>query len=232
MPDAIAIDKAALLSRSPLFSGLGPEELDRLVKYASTKRVRAGEVAFHKGAPGDQMFALMSGRVKIVTLSEEGKEVVLAVLNPGDIFGEISLLDGRERTATVLAAETSELLVLERREFIPFLEQHPKIAIKLLEAICKRLRLADELLEDVVFLNLPMRLAKRLLSLAERYGRNTPRGVRIEIKLSQQELGNMVGTSRESVNKQMRAWEDEGLISVEHGYITVSQPGKLKLFAG
>jgi CRP/FNR family transcriptional regulator, cyclic AMP receptor protein len=150
------------------------------------------------------MFALISGRVKIVTLSPEGKEVVLAILVSGDVFGEISMIDGRARTATVLAVENSALLVLERRDLMPFLERHPRVAIKMLESICQRLRTTDELLEDVVFLDLPSRLAKRLLLLAEHYGKNTGQGTRIEMKLSQTEIGNMVGTSRESVNKQLR----------------------------
>lgn len=225
----IAIDRALLLSRSPLFAGLAADELNSLVKYARTKRIAANEVVFHKGAPGDQMFAIIGGRMKIVTLSDEGKEIVLAILAPGDVFGEISLLDGRARTATVIAAENGELLILERHEFIPFLERHPKIAIKLLEEICKRLRVTDALIEDVVFLNLPMRLAKRLLFLAEQYGRPVQPGIRIGVKLSQQELGNMVGTSRESVNKQMRIWENEGLIRMNQGYITLLQPDKLKI---
>lgn len=157
--------------------------------------------------------------------------MVLAILIPSDVFGEISMIDGRARTATVVAAESSALLVLERREPIPFQERHPKVAIKMLEGICKRLRTTDELLEDVVFLDLPSRLAKRLLSLAELYGKNTGHGTRIEIKLSQAEIGNMVGTSRESVNKQLRMWGDEGVISIERGHITVLQPNKLKLLA-
>jgi CRP/FNR family cyclic AMP-dependent transcriptional regulator len=231
MSYASPFDKAALLSRSPLFSDLTPEEVGGLLKYAVTKRVAAGGIAFHKGGPGNEMFALISGGVKIVTLSDEGKEVVLAILAPGDVFGELSMIDGRARTATVVAVENSALLVLERSQVIPFLERHPKVAIKMLEGICKRLRMTDELLEDVVFLDLPSRLAKRLLSLAEHYGKNTGQGRRIELKLSQAEIGNMVGTSRESVNKQLRMWGDEGVISMERGHITVLQPNKLKHFA-
>jgi cAMP-binding proteins - catabolite gene activator and regulatory subunit of cAMP-dependent protein kinases len=175
MVDA-TLDKSRLLSKSMLFSQLEMQDLERLVRFAKIKQVRTKQIICHKGEAGNQMFAIIRGRVKISTLSEEGKEkeIVFGILDAGETFGEISLLDGKERSATIMAIEPpSELLMIERRDFIPFLERYPTVAIKLLEVVCGRLRVTCELFEDAVFLNLPSRLAKKLLSLAQIYGKET-----------------------------------------------------------
>lgn len=225
------IEKRELLSKSILFYELPAEDLDGLVKFAKLRRVAAKEVIFYKADPGRQMSALLSGRVKLSTVSADGKEMVFGILGRGEIFGEISLLDGEERTATVTAIEPTELLIIERRDFIAFLERQPKVAIQLLGTLALRLRLTNELFEDTIFRNLPARLAKRLLILAESCGEEMTDGTLIDLKLSQQEIGNMIGTSRESVNKQMRAWEQEGLIKFRRGYVTIMQSDKLEAFA-
>ena len=223
------VDKRQLLAQSALFSQLEPMELDRLVQFARLKKVDAKDVVFYQGDPGNQMFAVVSGRIRISIVSEEGKEIILGTLGPGDVFGEIALFDGKSRTATATATEASEFLVIERKDLIPFLEKHPQVAIKLLGALSARLRMTDELIEDTLFLNLTSRLAKKLLALARVNGQQTPQGVRINLKLSQQELGNLVGTTRESVNKQLRAWQEEGLISMDRGYITILDSKELAL---
>lgn len=220
---------AALLARNPLFASFNGDELEALVKCGRVASVKAREVAYHKGAPGSQMFAILRGGVKVVSLSDEGKEVIFAILPASEVFGEMSLLDGQGRTATVYALVDSELLVLDRQDFIPFLERNPSAAIKLLVALCKRLRATDEMVEDIVFLDLQSRLAKKLLGLATEHGRPGPAGSTvIACKLSQTELANMVGTSRESVNRQMRLWEDAGLIRTNRGYVVVSDAGALQ----
>lgn len=228
MSDQARIKYQELLSKSLVFRELLPEQADRLVKFAKTKRVEARETVFCKADAGQQMFAIISGRVKMSTLSEDGKEMVFGILGPGEIFGEISLLDGKERTATITAIEPSELLVIERRDFIPFLEKYPEVAIRLLAVLALRLRMTDELFEDTLFRNLPSRLAKKLLTLAKHYGRETGSGTEIGLKLSQTEIGSLVGTSRESVNKQMRSWEHDGLIVCKKGYITIRRPRELE----
>lgn len=203
-----------------------------MAQFAKVQDAKPRKVIFHKGDPGTQMFLIISGRVKTTTLSEDGKEVVFNIMDAGEVFGEISLLDGKERTATITTMESCRFLVLERRDFIPFLEQHPKVAIHLLTVISSRLRSADEMLEDTLFRNLPARLAKKLLSLAESYGREDDNGnTRIELKLSQQELGQLVGTSRESVNKQLRYWERTGMLTVEQRHITLLEEGELEHIA-
>jgi CRP-like cAMP-binding protein len=154
--------------------------------------------------------------------------VVLNVISPGEVFGEIALIDGGERTADAFAMETTELLVLTRRDFLPFLARNPEVCIRLLEVMCRRLRWTSEQLEDVNFLDLRSRLAKRLIYLwdnhSEKKGDSKQRGVRIQ----QHTLAAMIGTSREAVNKQLRSWEVDGMIDVGRGSIVVLDRSRLE----
>lgn len=218
------MNKAALLSRSMLFASLADQELEDLAALAHFRHIEPRQIVCQQGSRGEQMFAIVSGRVKVAVSSEEGKEAIFDVLGPGDFFGEISLLDGLGRSASVTAVEAGEILVIGRESFLRFLERHPVIAIKLLAVLCKRLRAADGQLEDIHFLSLPARLAKTLTTLAERHGRQTGEGVRIDLRISQEELGNLVGASRESVNKQLKAWEAQGKLSVAPGQMVIRQP--------
>lgn len=220
----------AVLSKHFLLQHLQPGELDELLTVAFVRRAASGEMLFQKGDPGDSLMAIMSGRIKISTLSESGKEVVLNILGPGEMFGEIALIDGRERTADASAMAPSELLVIQRRDFMPFLERRPDVSARLLVVLCERIRWVSDLYEDAVFLDLPARLSKQLLRLAKAYGEPVPNGIMISLKLSQQELGNLMGTTRESVNKQIGAWREEGLISVNKGFITIHEMETLELY--
>ena len=228
MRPAEEIDKRKLLSQGALFSLLSEEDLDSLTHFTKHKRIPAREVLFHKSEPGNQMCLIVKGRVKLSTVSPEGKEMMFGILEDGDFFGEMSLLDGNERSATATAVTPTELLTIERRDFVPFLERHPRVAIKLLATLAARLRRTDETFEDTFFLNLPARLAKKFLALAEDYGELAGGGIRIGLALSQSEIGNLVCTSRESVNKQMRAWQEEGLIRCEGRHVTLLEPDRLE----
>jgi CRP/FNR family transcriptional regulator, cyclic AMP receptor protein len=218
-----------LLSNSFLFSGLTGDEFDKISKFAKLSKMARGETVFFKGDEGNSMFAVISGRLKVQNVSEEGKTLILGFLEPGAVFGEIAVLDSKPRTASVVSVEPSELLVIERAPFLRFLEAHPSVAIKLMMAMCERLRTTDEFLENMVFMSLPTRLARMLRLLAERYGTASPGGIEIGMRISQAELANLVGASRESVNKQLRAWEEDGLISNMEGLITADP--KLFTFA-
>jgi len=222
----------ALLAKGELFSRLSPQELDRLVRLARMRRLPPRTVIFRKHDAGREMYAIASGRVKISSDSEDGREIVLGLLEPGDLFGEISLLDGAPRTATCTTVGSTALLVIDRPEFLAALEQCPALAIKFLEILAARLRLTDQLIEDTLFLNLGARLAKMLLTLAERCGRVTPEGVQIELRLSQQELGNLVAASRESVNKQLKAWESETIVANRGGHLLICDSAQLQAIAG
>jgi CRP-like cAMP-binding protein len=150
-----------------------------------------------------------------------GKEIIFAILGPGELLGEIALMQGTEHSASVVALEPTDLLAFERKDFLELIHKDQNFALSLLTTVCSRLRGASELAEDLTFLPLPGRLAKRLLSLARTYGITSTPGVRIGLHLCQQELANMVGTTRESVNKQLALWQSEGLISMRKGYLTI-----------
>ncbi len=222
----------ALLARSALFSTLAPADLDRILGLARTRRLAADQVLFQKGDPAGSIYAIVRGRVRVVSTSEDGKEVVLRMLGAGDVFGELGLLQGGLRTAGVIAAEPCELLSIERREFLALLARDARVPVQLLAVLATRIAELTDQLSDFVFHGLPVRLSKRLIELADAYGRETPEGVRIESKLSQQDLANLVGTSRESVNKQLRAWEHHGWIRLERGGVTLIHREKLEELAG
>ena len=175
---------------------------------------------------------MAEGTLKVVSTSESGDDVVFSMLGPGDVFGEIAVLCEAERTATVVAITDCELLVVDRRELLAFLRSHPEAALRLMAVLAQRVRNLSELLEDTLFLNLPVRLAKKLVAYAETHGQRTPEGVRIELRLSQEEWGDLVGATRESINKQMRAWVDQGLIRLDHGCVVLLRPEAIEALAG
>ncbi len=222
-------DGRDFLAQHDLLGHLMPEELDDLLAPARVERFDEGRVLFRKGDPGDKLYVVLAGRISIGTTSEDGKEVVFNVLGRGEVFGEIALLDGKARTADATAMAECHLLVLERKDFMPFLESHPEVAARLIAVLCERVRWVSQSYEDALFMDLPARLAKRLLILAESYGE--PAGAtatRIEFPLSQQELAKMAGVSRESVNKLLRAWQAQGLIAHDHSHVTILDPARLK----
>jgi CRP/FNR family cyclic AMP-dependent transcriptional regulator len=228
MPHDAPVDKRKLLEHHPLFGRLEPDELDRLVTYMRVARYPRRTVLFRKGDPGNNMMVVVHGRVKVCTHSEDGKELVLNLFSPGEVFGEIALLDGADRTADAVTLDACELLVLERRDFLPFLRGHPDACMRLLAVLCQKLRQTSVLLEEALFLEGPSRLAKRLVHLAEAFGKPVADGVRIDLQLSQQQLGNMVGMSRESMNKHLRQWREDDLIRVQEGYYVITDLAALQ----
>ncbi len=221
-------DIQSILSQHFLLKHLSKEDLDYMASLATTRSYKKGEPIFLKGDPGTSMMALMEGCIRICAYSVEGREVVLNVIGAGEIFGEIAFIDGGERTADAFAMEPCKLLVISRRDFLPFLERNPKVCIQLLEIMCNRIRWTSEQVEQFTFHDLAGRLAKKLLHLADVHGEDTPHGSRIGLKLSQQMLAGMIGTSREAVNKQLRSWEGQGIIAKQRGSITVIQPDRLR----
>src|SRR5258706_2228169 len=214
--------KREVLRRVPLFSGFAPRDLDEAVSAARTIRVAARAEVFNKGEVGSQLYVVIDGRLKALTTSSEGNDVVFNVMGPGEVFGEMALLSESPRSATVRAIERCELLVLDRRDFLAFLKRSPDVAVRMLTVLVERLIRISEFVEDVQFLNLPVRLAKKLVLFAERYGREEKGGaVKIDLKLSQEEWGDLVGTTRESINKQLRQWGDDGFVRVDAGFVTL-----------
>lgn len=220
-----------LLSGSRLFADFSCEVLKELAAVSVQRSFPEKTVIFEKGAPGNEMFALLRGRVKISTQSDDGKEIIFAILEGGDFFGEASLLDGHPRSATCTAIEPCEMVVIERRSFIPFLEHQPKIAIHLLALLSQRLRAVDELMEDINFFPLSVRLARKLLALAADHGNVVGTRTVVALPLSQHDLGNMISVSRESVNKQLNHWVKDGLISLNGGNFVIEDKRQLQKLA-
>lgn len=220
-------DVKGILGSHFMLRHLSPGELDRLVPLVTTRHYEAGAKVFLKGDPGTAMMAVLSGRVRICSYSAEGREVVLNVMSPGDVFGEIALIDGGERTADAFAMEATELLILSRRDFLPFLTRHPDICIGLLEVLCSRLRWTTEQLEDLQFLDLRSRLAKRLLYLNDHHSEVNGADNQRRVRISQHLLASMIGTSREAVNKQLSEWRDQSLIKVGRGSISILDRDRL-----
>jgi CRP-like cAMP-binding protein len=227
-----ARQRRELLAKGSLFSKLDDRELEALVQVSRIQKLRPREELCHKGNPGNQVYLIAKGRLRATTSSAEGDDVVFSIMAPGEVCGELALLSGGRRTATITAIDESEVIVLDRREFLPFLRRHPEAAIKLLEVLAERQLRLSELVEDTAFLNLPARLAKKLLSLCRSYGTETPDGIRIDLKLSQGELGDLVATSRESINKQIKSWSEEGLLSMKNRVVTVHRIDDLEALAG
>lgn len=214
-------DKKKILSSVWLFQDLPAEDLDRIVPYMRTARFAADDTIIEKGEPGTSMMAVGSGRVKIRSIYWDGREVVFNFVDPGEVFGEIALLDGRERTADAIAMTDVVLYVLERRDLLPQFHRHPEIAVRMLSVLCDRVRRTSEQVEDLLFLDQPLRLAKVLLWLAKRYGSVSGDGVALQIRLSQRELGTLVGVRREAMNRQLAVWREAGVIRLDEGLIII-----------
>jgi CRP/FNR family cyclic AMP-dependent transcriptional regulator len=225
---AASIVSPSDLARVPLFAELTVEELDGLRACLRRRRYGRGQVIFLQGDPGTSLYLIESGRVRIVLTSPEGKEVVLALLGPADFFGDLALLDGEPRSADAVAQAPSELVVLRRDNFLRFLDAHPRATVGLLTVLSRRLRHNAQLLQDAAFLNVPGRLARVILELAEAEGQPNGTAVIIPSRLTQTELAGMVGATRESVNKWLRSYERRGLIRCQRGRITVLNPDALR----
>jgi CRP/FNR family transcriptional regulator, cyclic AMP receptor protein len=224
-------DGRRLLGECVLFRGFATAERHALFSRIRIRTFAAGETIFLMGSPGDTMMAVLSGKVRISVPSQEGRELVLAILFPGDVFGEIALLDGLQRTADATAVTKCSLAMLERREILSFFEHHPAAWANIVNVLCNRLRRTDEHLAEVAFLQLPARLAKALLRGVSGEGRPVVGQRSNQIQLSQRELGNLVGAARESVNKCLRGWQDEGIISIKGSVITIKNRAALENLA-
>ena len=214
-------EKRQILQRHFLLGKLTPNEIDALISYARVERYPAGREIFAKGSSGQCLMAVLRGSVKISSLSAGGREIVFTIFNAGDIFGEIAVLDGEERSADATAMTECELLVLSRRDFLPILEDHVDLCMILLRVLCHRLRQTTEQVEDVTFRHLESRVAKALLQLVESVGVCALDSPSAELHVSQRELGNMAGGSRESVNKIFQSWYRRGLIDLAKGSIMI-----------
>jgi CRP-like cAMP-binding protein len=228
---SLAEDGRRLLGECRLFRGLGLDERRTLLARSRIRDFAAGETIFLMGAPGDNMMAVLSGNVRISLSSSDGRELLLAILLPGEFFGEISLLDGKERTADATAATACSLAILDRREVLAFCERCPSAWLNIVNVLCNRLRKTDEHIAEVALLQLPARLARALLRGLAATDRPPEDRTSEPIQLSQGDLGKRVGAARESVNRCLRTWQQDGIIAIKGGLIVVNDRTALEELA-
>jgi CRP/FNR family transcriptional regulator, cyclic AMP receptor protein len=222
-------DARRLLGDCVLFRKLAPQERNALVARARMRRFDAGDTIFLIGALHDSMIAVLSGDVRISMPSADGKEVVLAIVHAGDVFGEIAMLDGKPRSADARALTACSLAVLDRRDVLAVLERNPTAWLGLVEVLCSRLRRTDHHLVELALLGLPVRLAKTLLRVVD--AADARAANRTDLRLTQYELANLVGAARESVNKCLHEWQRAGIVRMEKRVIKIEDRAALEALA-
>jgi CRP/FNR family cyclic AMP-dependent transcriptional regulator len=215
-------ERQALIRRSFLFKDVPQPILERLAGLSVTKQLDRREALFNRGDEGDALYAVVEGLVRIWVGSDSGKELTFSMMEPGDVFGEIALLDGLPRTANATAQEATVLVVMQRSAFLQVLEN---------ELLCERMRLKTDLLSDFAFADLPVRLARKLVDLVMAHGEINGEEARLGRRFSQTELAQMLGVSREAINKQLAAWSHKGIVSTEDGGLTILDLGTLRAHA-
>ncbi len=222
----------AVLQRNYLFRGLPAAAIERMAALASRRVYHKGAVIFSQGDPGDALFGVASGRVRVSASAAGGREVFLNIMEPGDAFGEIAVIDGLPRTAGATALDQTTLIVLKRKDFLALLEREPRLAIHLLELLCARLRWTSELVEESAFLSGTARLAKRLLILASLHGRPRGRNEKtMELRISQSDLAHFLGVSRQIVNQHLGEWCKAGWVDLGRARIVIEDPDALRRLA-
>jgi CRP/FNR family transcriptional regulator len=228
-PKIADVDPVAVLQRSALFDGLDTSELESLVPDLHRRSFDVGAHVFREGDLGQHLYVILKGEVKIARAGPGGAEVVFAVLLPGDMFGELALLEeGAVRTADAVAVEPTDCLTLERRALIAFLDSHPERVWHLVRSLSAYIRRKDESFAEVAFLDIQGRVARKLLELARTHGEPVAGGIRIKVRISQRTLAGMVAARRENVNRTLSRFAALGDISIARGYITVLDASALR----
>ena len=209
-----------VLKQNPMFRGLADGLLATISGLCSNRRYETGEVVFAQGEPGNQLFGVISGRIRISTHSANGQELHLNVIETGEIVGEIAFFDRGLRTATGRADEPSSCFMIQRAPFMKLLEREPRLSVHLLELVCQRVRWTSKLVADSAFLSVPERLASRLTELVASGGTRAAR--QYEVRLSQGELAHFLGVSRQVVNGHLQRWQKQGFVKLSRGLIIVN----------
>lgn len=215
----VAMSVRTVIERNRLFRGLPAATLDRIAALALRRAYRKGETIFAQSDPGDGLYGVVTGRVRISASSADGKELFLNIMEPGDTFGEIALLDGHHRTATASATAPTELMIILREHFLALLQREPKLVTHLLQLLCQRIRWTSGLAEESALLGVPARLARRLLSLAQLHGRAAADGIHLTI--SQEEVARFLGVSRQIVNQYLQTWKAKRWVGLGRGKIII-----------
>ncbi len=217
-----------VLRQAPLFSALDDEAAASLQTSLTTIKLRRGEVLFHEGDGGDRLYIVADGKVKLGRTSSDGRENLLAILGPGQMFGELSLFDPGPRSATVTAVTDVTFYSLAHDDLLRWLEGRPDVARGLLTQLAHRLRRANDVVADLVFSDVPGRVAKALLDLADRFGRTADDGIHVHHDLTQEELAQLVGASRETVNKALADFASRGWLRLEPRSVVVMDAERLR----
>ncbi len=217
-----------LLQRVPLLAALTDTDREALARSASRRHYRRGDIIFQKDDPGHSLFIVARGSVRIYLPSALGTDLTLAVLGPGQFFGDLSLLDGRPRSASAAALADTNVVILERSDFVALVRSRPEAAMSVLAVVARRLRETDEMASDLAFLDVGGRLAKKLLDLAATNSVRRPDGVLVDMTLTQEELANMIGVTRESVNRNLSLFRRVGLIAKEGRRFVLRDPAGLR----
>ena len=225
----VALPVLTLLERTHLFRGLPVATMRQLSALASRRPYKDGAIVFARGDPGDALYGVVAGKIRISASTRDGKEVFLNIMEPGDTFGEIALLDGNPRTATARAAVPSELMIIMREQFLTLLQREPTLTIHLLQLLCQRIRWTSGWAEDFVLLAVPARLARRLLSLAKLHGHDTNAGMHLTI--SQEDVASFLGLSRQVVNQHLQKWKAKGWVNLGRGKMTIIDENALEAVA-
>lgn len=225
----MALTPKTVIERDSLFRGLAGALHERIAALAMRRAYAEGAIIFMRGDPGDSLCGVVRGRVRISVSRPGGKEVFLNIMTPGETFGEIALLDGEPRTATATAMVRTELFIIPREQFLHLLGSEPQLAAHLIQLLCRRVRWTAQLMEDSALLTVPARVAKRLLSLARLHGRQTASGTKLNI--SQEELAQFLGLSRQIVNQHLQGWKAKGWILAGRGNVTIANVLALERFA-
>lgn len=213
-----------ILKSHPIFAGLEEEDYQRLEASLNRRRYRSGQIVFHMGDEGGNLFIINSGRVKVYIPSREGEELILAILGSREILGELSFIDGKSRSATVEALEETEVYILRRQDFFNLMKERFNIAQHVLELLSMRLRDTDRMLAECHFLDVNARLAKKIWDMGSSFGIKEEQGIRIGVRVTQKDLAAMIGATRESVNKQLRRFREKGIVELIEGYIQILDP--------
>lgn len=217
-----------LLKQVPLFRSLRAEDCRHLSALLRLQTLRKGDVLFRKGEEGNSLYMIIAGKIKVVRQSRDGDEMILAVLSAGDFCGEMALLDGLSRSADAVAVEETQLYGLNRKDFLVYVMNNETTVKAILSALSKRLRRTDDFLEDVFFLNVASRLAKKLIELAVSNGYREGEDGAIKLSVTQRDLAGMIGATRESVNKELRTLREKGLVGLAGNNIMVLNLEALK----
>ena len=218
----------ALLKQIPLFGTFQPADHEQLAGLLRRRNLKKGDVLFRKGDEGTALYIIIKGRIKITVPSKLGDEITLAILGQSDFFGEMALLDSLPRSADATAVEETLLYVLNRSDFLSFLIHNENAVRAILYALSSRLRKTDDFLTEVCFLNISARLARRLLEMSESLIRENNPGSSMELKLTQKDLASLLGTTRETINRELKILRDRGIVSTSRNLITIHNLELLK----